>query len=98
MIFFFCLNRRHGMSLVFFFQAEDGIRDATVTGVQTCARPILLAFGGLRWDGSGPGLQDVDSGPDRGPQEGTDEVDPEVRPASVLEQRGARRGAERHSR
>src|SRR2546430_12438202 len=28
---------------VFFFQAEDGIRDLTVTGVQTCALPILLA-------------------------------------------------------
>src|SRR5207245_8423327 len=27
----------------FFFQAEDGIRGATVTGVQTCALPILLA-------------------------------------------------------
>src|SRR5205085_9482989 len=26
---------------VFFFQAEDGIRDLTVTGVQTCALPIL---------------------------------------------------------
>src|SRR2546430_15699985 len=26
----------------FFFQAEDGIRDLTVTGVQTCALPILL--------------------------------------------------------
>src|SRR5207245_8439715 len=26
--------------LFFFFQAEDGIRDATVTGVQTCALPI----------------------------------------------------------
>src|SRR5207245_4343736 len=26
----------------FFFQAEDGIRDATVTGVQTCALPILI--------------------------------------------------------
>src|SRR6266498_5227290 len=26
---------------VFFFQAEDGIRDADVTGVQTCALPIL---------------------------------------------------------
>src|SRR5207248_5670907 len=25
---------------VFFFQAEDGIRDRTVTGVQTCALPI----------------------------------------------------------
>src|SRR5438034_7340094 len=26
---------------VFFFQAEDGIRDHCVTGVQTCALPIL---------------------------------------------------------
>src|SRR3712207_7989884 len=26
--------------LVFFFQAEDGIRDIGVTGVQTCALPI----------------------------------------------------------
>src|SRR2546429_1897756 len=25
---------------IFFFQAEDGIRDAAVTGVQTCALPI----------------------------------------------------------
>src|SRR5260370_6875464 len=25
----------------FFFQAEDGIRDSSVTGVQTCALPIL---------------------------------------------------------
>src|SRR5207245_8574480 len=29
----------------FFFQAEDGIRDATVTGVQTCALPISRSFG-----------------------------------------------------
>ena len=27
--------------LCFFFQAEDGIRDSPVTGVQTCALPIL---------------------------------------------------------
>src|SRR2546430_8151943 len=27
----------------FFFQAEDGIRDLTVTGVQTCALPIYIA-------------------------------------------------------
>src|SRR5438094_5277557 len=27
----------------FFFQAEDGIRDRTVTGVQTCALPICSA-------------------------------------------------------
>src|SRR5438270_3795901 len=42
----------------FFFQAEDGIRDLTVTGVQTCALPIYLkvtspppacGFVTLRW-------------------------------------------------
>src|SRR5207245_112858 len=36
-------SARHGLyypSRYFFFQAEDGIRDATVTGVQTCALPI----------------------------------------------------------
>src|SRR6266581_2530409 len=29
--------------LLFFFQAEDGIRDGRVTGVQTCALPIYRA-------------------------------------------------------
>src|SRR5256885_8785374 len=28
---------------IFFFQAEDGIRDYKVTGVQTCALPISLS-------------------------------------------------------
>src|SRR5882762_10915296 len=31
---------------VFFFQAEDGIRDSSVTGVQTCALPILRSSAG----------------------------------------------------
>src|SRR5699024_1186068 len=31
-------------SLFFFFQAEDGIRDRNVTGVQTCALPICYCF------------------------------------------------------
>src|SRR5690606_18723827 len=31
------------LSFFFFFQAEDGIRDFHVTGVQTCALPIFLA-------------------------------------------------------
>src|SRR5256885_12539078 len=30
------------MNAFFFFQAEDGIRDYKVTGVQTCALPISL--------------------------------------------------------
>src|SRR2546430_10186195 len=32
--------RRCASGHCFFFQAEDGIRDLTVTGVQTCALPI----------------------------------------------------------
>src|SRR5207253_6720160 len=28
---------------IFFFQAEDGIRDGHVTGVQTCALPICIS-------------------------------------------------------
>src|SRR5260370_284261 len=32
----------------FFFQAEDGIRDSSVTGVQTCALPIC----GMSWESS----------------------------------------------
>src|SRR2546430_11796985 len=30
--------------MFFFFQAEDGIRDLTVTGVQTCALPIYTTW------------------------------------------------------
>src|SRR5256885_17012161 len=33
------MSRQYGRT-VFFFQAEDGIRDYKVTGVQTCALPI----------------------------------------------------------
>src|SRR2546430_11654324 len=34
-----CSKREDG-NMFFFFQAEDGIRDLTVTGVETCALPI----------------------------------------------------------
>ena len=33
-------------AIIFFFQAEDGIRDHRVTGVQTCALPISIQVGG----------------------------------------------------
>src|SRR3712207_6910264 len=36
-----CLQEVSGL-VFFFFQAEDGIRDIGVTGVQTCALPILV--------------------------------------------------------
>src|SRR5256884_3309491 len=35
-------DRECGYIRFFFFQAEDGIRDVAVTGVQTCALPIYL--------------------------------------------------------
>src|SRR2546430_3416571 len=34
------MNQAIAVQYLFFFQAEDGIRDLTVTGVQTCALPI----------------------------------------------------------
>src|SRR5690625_5631049 len=38
MLFTYCCG------CLFFFQAEDGIRDGHVTGVQTCALPIFKIF------------------------------------------------------
>src|SRR3712207_6854714 len=53
----------------FFFQAEDGIRDIGVTGVQTCALPISGA------DGNGPtgGASPWRLGSDRGLRSGSAE-------------------------
>src|SRR5689334_24479453 len=36
------LAKSRSTASFFFFQAEDGIRDGTVTGVQTCALPISV--------------------------------------------------------
>src|SRR2546429_4741444 len=47
---YFLLLLRSVMSFFFFFQAEDGIRDVAVTGVQTCALPI---FEGVEREGAG---------------------------------------------
>src|SRR5438034_10789393 len=44
--------------LFFFFQAEDGIRDHCVTGVQTCALPISLGVAFLALDGPLHNLSD----------------------------------------
>src|SRR5688500_19806970 len=43
--FFYYFKRFFVFDFFFFFQAEDGIRDYKVTGVQTCALPILLIHG-----------------------------------------------------
>src|SRR2546427_437754 len=42
---FVCLDKLVCCFFFFFFQAEDGIRDLTVTGVQTCALPISVVLG-----------------------------------------------------
>src|SRR5258707_5466543 len=55
--FLACMDIRR---VFFFFQAEDGIRDIGVTGVQTCALPILtiehphLTFRNLGWSADTP--------------------------------------------
>src|SRR5205809_3185535 len=43
-------EENYGVSVrtVFFFQAEDGIRDVAVTGVQTCALPIYRDAAGAK--------------------------------------------------
>src|SRR5437660_12718144 len=52
------------LSSVFFFQAEDGIRDGHVTGVQTCALPISMStLSGDYGPSSLVGTIDVDMGP-----------------------------------
>mgnify|MGYP006966950611 CR=1 FL=1 len=68
--------------LFFFFQAEDGIRDLIVTGVQTCALPICLSFPGILTEplaitGTGPSMNSNSLplwGPSliQGPQDGID--------------------------
>src|SRR5438270_12694421 len=42
--------RESSRFMAFFFQAEDGIRDLTVTGVQTCALPISAPLSGKSRD------------------------------------------------
>src|SRR5690554_7252679 len=45
--------------LYFFFQAEDGIRDADVTGVQTCALPIYSRWNMGQYIAYNIGKEDV---------------------------------------
>src|SRR5258706_12545631 len=48
--------------MFFFFQAEDGIRDWSVTGVQTCALPISVGLRAVGADIAVLGVGDVDEG------------------------------------
>src|SRR2546422_4765749 len=55
---YYYVVRRYFILFFFFFQAEDGIRDVAVTGVQTCALPISLT---AHWNHreSSTGITDV---------------------------------------
>src|SRR5204862_2903656 len=53
-------------SVCFFFQAEDGIRDLYVTGVQTCALPICLGRVVRYYDVNARGYVDLAPARDRG--------------------------------
>src|SRR5688500_20210622 len=48
------------VACVFFFEAEDGIRDYKVTGVQTCALPILRAWFGVVGGPATPPLDELE--------------------------------------
>src|SRR2546430_4333950 len=58
----------------FFFQAEDGIRDLTVTGVQTCALPISRR--GVAPRAAGPGRRGEGKG--RVPRRSPGKLHPEL--------------------
>src|SRR5256885_10711553 len=65
-------RRRSMVCSCFFFQAEDGIRDYKVTGVQTCALPIFMTsrkaarrdalFVLYQWDVTGEPLASLHEG------------------------------------
>src|SRR5690606_40822844 len=51
--YYYCMDFNLDVLSVFFFQAEDGIRDFHVTGVQTCALPILSILSNSERNSSG---------------------------------------------
>src|SRR5207249_6368167 len=73
----------------FFFQAEDGIRDRNVTGVQTCALPIwrlvrMLVAAVLPAERHEPQTERVERGQERGADaEGPEQVEAGVQGARI---------------
>src|SRR5258707_10890561 len=61
---FFCTPEEVKFLFFFFFQAEDGIRDIGVTGVQTCALPISARRTGESWPGPPPASYQLRRGRD----------------------------------
>src|SRR5690606_40754428 len=68
----------------FFFQAEDGIRDFHVTGVQTCALPICVFQAQLLVHRDAQGLEDAGGGVDLGPRSEERRVGKERRSRRLL--------------
>src|SRR3712207_6975503 len=84
------------MLFFFFFQAEDGIRDIGVTGVQTCALPIsriLLVHLPLKSDDLFPGIQTKKAlrDGDRGPRAASSEEPTSSFPARLQGERSEER-------
>src|SRR2546430_11770892 len=78
----------------FFFQAEDGIRDLTVTGVQTCALPISADLvdvaEALGDDERGAGAGALEDGVDRDGRAVEEQPRRPVAAAGLLDRRGDR--------
>src|SRR2546429_7149567 len=72
--------------MFFFFQAEDGIRDVAVTGVQTCALPIYC------WSSAGarPAIDDAGNVRDGHQGRGPDSAVLERRKDRLVRRRGRR--------
>src|SRR5690606_40138500 len=82
----------------FFFQAEDGIRDFHVTGVQTCALPIYLHLREkefLRRRVDQFRLRNIETSPDNGPFIGNDQQVEEVLSEEEADDEGDEECAER---
>src|SRR5699024_11879654 len=60
----FC--RKYFGCVLFSFQAEDGIRDRNVTGVQTCALPLSSAVATEMVETAGPSERSLGTDPDTG--------------------------------
>src|SRR5260370_26918287 len=71
-----CLSPSFLVVSFFFFQAEDGIRDSSVTGVQTCALPIYRpGLGGALPDPAGDQLERTGRDLLTGPGDTDDDAD-----------------------
>src|SRR5690349_22456665 len=80
--------------LFFFFQAEDGIRDLYVTGVQTCALPI---FHGADWPSLARRAVRVSRDADVGPHGDLAELAKQIGLVRTLNEQGDRKSTRLNS-